>query len=446
MDKQKNFPKNFLWGASTAAHQVEGGNYNNWTVWELENAHELAKTAKHKLGQLPVWEDIKDQAQDPDNYVSGKAVEHYLRFKEDFDLLKSLNLNAFRFSIEWSRIEPREGDWDPEALRHYHECIDELKKRGIEPLLNIWHLTLPVWFADKGGFEKTKNLKHWQRFVNKIADEYGSEINHVITINEPNVYMTYSYMVGEFPPQKTSLVSSIRVYLNLIRAHKLAYKILKVANPKLQIGLAPQLANIQAKRPHNFFDEVATKTVRYLWNWFFLRRVRKQMDFVGINYYFTDYYKGFVWGKGNQIVRDDQERYLKILPGMKRFNASVPLSDLGVYMEPEGLYPILLRVWARYQKPIIITENGVADARDQYRQWWLEQSIIAMERALSEGVDVRGYFHWSLLDNFEWAYGWWPKFGLVEVDRANGMKRTIRPSALWFAGKIKKLKDTDQAR
>ena len=131
---------------------------------------------------------------------------------------------------------------------------------------------------------------------------------------------------------------------------------------------------------------------------------------------------------------------------MKRFNASVPLSDLGVYMEPEGLYPILLRVWARYQKPIIITENGVADARDQYRQWWLEQSIIAMERALSEGVDVRGYFHWSLLDNFEWAYGWWPKFGLVEVDRANGMKRTIRPSALWFAGKIKKLKDTDQAR
>src|SRR3990167_7518539 len=169
---------------------------------------------------------------------------------------------------------------------------------------------------------------------------------------------------------------------------------------------------------------MSTKIMRYFWNWWFYRRIRKQQDFVGFNYYNTDYYTGLV----------------------KLKNPTTPLNDLGKYMEPEGLYPLLLRAWARYKKPIFITENGVADARDQYRQWWLEQSIIAMERALSEGVDVRGYFHWSLLDNFEWAYGWWPKFGLVEVDRANGMKRTIRPSALWFAGKIKKLKDTDQAR
>ena len=430
-----------MWGASTAAHQVEGGNYNNWTVWELEHAQQLAKTAHRRLKHLPVWDEIKDKAEDPDNYVSGKGVEHYLRFREDFDLLTELNLNAFRFSVEWSRIEPREGEWDIEAVEHYHEYIAELKKRGIEPILNIMHLTLPTWFADKGGFEKGKNLKYWKRFVEKISYEYGGEVKYIITINEPNVYMTYSYLVGEFPPQKTGFITSTVVYVNLVRAHKSAYNILKSANPKLQIGIAPQLANIQAKRPHNFFDEFATKTVRYLWNWFFLRRIRLHMDFVGFNYYFTDYYKGFVWGKQSSLAHDDQERYLKILPGMKRFNASVPLSDLGVYMEPEGLYPLLLRAWTRYKKPIIITENGVADMHDDYRQWWLEQSIIAMERAISEGVDIRGYFHWSLLDNFEWAYGWWPKFGLVAVDREHGMKRTIRPSALWFAGKIKKIRN-----
>jgi beta-glucosidase/6-phospho-beta-glucosidase/beta-galactosidase len=108
-------------------------------------------------------------------------------------------------------------------------------------------------------------------------------------------------------------------------------------------------------------------------------------------------------------------------------------------MEPEGLYPLLLRVWARFKKPVIITENGVADATDEYRRWWIEESIVAMQRALSEGVDLRGYFYWSLLDNFEWADGWWPKFGLVSVDRAHGMKREVRPSAKWFASVIAKL-------
>jgi beta-glucosidase len=209
----------------------------------------------------------------------------------------------------------------------------------------------------------------------------------------------------------------LKVYWNLAQAHKSAYRILKARKKSLQIGLAAQLANIQAKRPHNYIDSTITHIMRYAWNWWFLNRVRRYQDFVGFNYYFTDYYKGF-----------------------RRVNPASPKNDLGWYMEPEGLYPIIMRLWRRYKKPIIVTENGVADARDEYRQWWLQETMVAMERAIGDGAEIRGYLHWSLLDNFEWKYGWWPKFGLVEVDREHGMKRTIRPSALWWAARLKKIR------
>jgi len=412
------FPKDFMWGASTASHQVEGGTINQWSVWELANASTLAKTAHRRLGHLPMWPEIQKQAEDPANYVSGVGVKHYERYEEDFDILKKLNLNAFRFGIEWSRIEPEEGKWDIAEIDHYHKYIDSLAERGITPMLNIWHWTMPTWFTDKGAFLYRRNLKYFDKFVEKLATEFGHKVKYFITINEPNVYANAGYFIGEWPPQQKSPFRSIKVYWMLTRAHKRAYKILKKENPELQIGIAAQLANIQAKRPHNFFDGLATKIMRYGWNWWFIRRIRHQQDFVGLNYYFTDYYTGMI----------------------KRVNPKVPLNDLGWYMEPEGLYPLLLRAWTRYRKPIIITENGVADMDDEYRRWWIEETIVAMTRALSEGVRIVGYFHWSLLDNFEWAYGWWPKFGLIEVDRKHDMKRTVRPSATWFADKLKHLK------
>ncbi|HSX27781.1 MAG TPA: family 1 glycosylhydrolase [Patescibacteria group bacterium] len=422
------FPPGFYWGASTAGHQVEGGNQDQWTIWELAHAKELAKNAAHKypmisreytISRLPIWQEAKDQIQDPNNYVSGTGVDHYRRFKHDFDLLEDLNLNAYRFSIEWSRLEPEEGKWDEEAFNHYREYIKELRSRKIEPFVNIWHTTLPTWFSDKGAFEKHANLLYWKRFIKKITDELLDEVKYVITINEPNVYATYSYLTGEYPPNKKDALQYSLVYWHLTRAHRAAYKIIKNKYPDIQIGIASQLANIQAKRPHNLLDEIITKWMRYFWNWWFFRRTRKEQDFIGFNYYFTDYY-----------------RFDK---GIRPTDPKVPLSDLGWYMEPEGIYPLLLRIWARYKKPIFITENGIADSKDQYRRWWIEETIVAMERAISEGVDLRGYFHWSLLDNFEWAYGWWPKFGLVEVDREHGMRRKIRPSARWFASRIKQL-------
>jgi beta-glucosidase len=416
-DIEKKFPAGFLWGASTSAHQVEGGNHNQWTVWELANAAKFAKTAEQRLGWLPNWNEVKSHAQDPNNYVSGRGVDHYNLYKEDFEILKKLNLNSLRFGIEWSRLEPKEGEWDLKALEHYSEYIAQLNKQGIEPILNLWHWTEPLWFTEKGGFKKRANLKYFYRFVEKVAHEYGKSLTYVITLNEPNVYASFSFLTGQWPPQEKNLWSCSVVYWHLTRAHKEAYRILKKANPKIQVGIAGQLANIQAKRPHNLFDEISTKSMRYVWNWWFLRRIRKQQDFIGVNYYFTDYYTGL----------------------FQRRNPKVPVSDLGWYMEPEGLYPLLIRVWAHYKKPIIITETGLADEKDEYRVWWIQESIVAMQRAISEGVDVRGYLHWSLLDNFEWSYGWWPKFGLVKVDRAHGMKREVRPSAKWFAAVIEKL-------
>lgn len=427
MITQQKFPKGFLWGASTASHQVEGGTVNQWSAWELAHAAKLTSTAEQRLSKTTSivksadWKDVKPLATDPDNYVSGDGIDHYNRYEEDFDLLEGLNFNSFRFGIEWSRVEPEEGVWNPEAVDHYHDYIDSLLARGITPVLNLWHWTMPTWFTDKGGFEKKENLPLFDDFVAKVAEEYGDKLKYVITLNEPNVYASFSYFNGEWPPQKKSAVTMLTVYRNLVQAHRRAYIILKANNPALQVGVAAQLANIQAKRPHNPLDGVITKTMRYAWNWWFLNRIKKHQDFVGINYYFTDYYKGL---NGKES------------PG-------VPLSDMGWYMEPEGLYPLLLRTWVRYRKPIIVTENGVADRKDQYRQWWIEETVLAMQRAMSEGVDLRGYMHWSLLDNFEWAYGWWPKFGLIEIDREHDMERKPRPSAIWFAQQLRVLRGMD---
>lgn len=412
MDRRHtNFPKHFFWGASTAAHQVEGGNHNQWTVWELAHAKEYAQTAHQHLSELHNWDEIKDRAEEPENYVSGKGVEHYKYYKQDFGLAQQLNLNAFRFTIEWSRIEPEEGKWDEKEIAHYREYIAELRRRKLEPFLTLWHWTVPVWFADKGGFEKKENLKYFDRFVRKVSEELVDDVEYVITLNEPNVDASFSYLVSLHPPAQKSLLKFAKVYWNLTRVHRRAYTILKKSKPSLDVGASMQLANIQAKRPHNYIDQLTTQWMRYFWNWWFLRRIRKHQDFIGMNYYFSDYYSGMG----------------------KRHNPRIPLNDMGWYMEPEGIYPLLLRTWSRFKKPIFITENGLADQNDQHRRWWIEQTVVAMERAISEGVELRGYFHWSLLDNFEWQDGWWPKFGLIEVDRENGMKRTIRPSAEWYA-------------
>ena len=169
---------------------------NQWSEWELAHATELARTAAKRCGWMPSWRAVRAQALDPENYVSGAGVDHYRRYEEDFDLLEELHMNSFRFSIEWSRIQPKEGAWNTEGIKHYHRYIRSLKKRDIEPVLNIWHWTMPTWFTNMGGFEKKGNVIYFEEFVRKIIEEFGPELRYIIVLNEPNVYTTFSYLTG----------------------------------------------------------------------------------------------------------------------------------------------------------------------------------------------------------------------------------------------------------
>ena len=412
-DTMKHVPDTFLWGASTAAHQVEGNTHNQWSEWEHRNAKRLAATAHKRLGHLPAWDRIARQATNPQNYISGTGVDHYNRYEEDFDIISELNMNAFRFGIEWSRIEPRQGEWDTAAIEHYKTYIAALKQRGITPVLTLWHWTMPTWFTDMGGFEKKANIAYFARYCAKIAELFAHDLTHVITLNEPNVYVGLSYGAGEWPPQRKVPLLMVTVYRNLVRAHKAAYQAFKQQNPAITVGIAAQLANTKPVNPRNILNKLTIRAKDYVANWWFLNRIKHSQDFIGLNYYFTEYI--------------DWRGRIK--------NPQQPVSDLGWYMEPQSIHEIMLKTWKRYQKPIIVTENGLADALDSQRTWWIDQTLQSLETALAQGVDVRGYLHWSLLDNFEWAYGWWPEFGLVHVDRAT-QKRTIRQSAMHYAAAI----------
>lgn len=415
------FPKRFLWGAATAAHQVEGGNHNQWSIWELENATALAKQARYKLSELPEWNSIAKQASSPSNYVSAKAVDHYSRYEEDFDLLQKMNFNAFRFSIEWSRIEPKEGEWNKEVVEHYRKYIAALKKRQIEPVMTLLHFTLPDWFASKGGFEKRRNIKYFLRYVRYIVTEIGGGVRYIVTLNEPEIYATQSYLTADWPPQKHKKWLWIQVINNQITAHNRAAKIIHAIRRGHKVSIAKNSAYYYPGDMSKL-TRLTTVLMQTMQDDYFLKRVIRHCDFVGVNYYFS-----------NRIY------------GTQIHNPNHDLSDLGWDMHPEDIQFALERLYQKYKKPILITENGLADMSDKKRKWWLAKTIVAMSEAMKHGVKLEGYLHWSLLDNFEWAYGKWPRFGLVAVDYKT-MERTLRPSAKWFATIVKKLrKDSNNA-
>lgn len=409
------------WGAATSSHQVEGKTHNQWTVWELEHAAEAAANAEGKYAHwLPSWPDIKDQATKPENYVSGIAVDHFERYEEDFDLAKQLNMNAFEFSIEWSRIEPEEGKWDEAAIEHYRAVIRALKQRGIEPFIKLWHWTNPVWFEQRGGLLKRKNVIYLVRYAEKIMSELHDQVDFVLTVNEPNVYAGLSYGGGAWPPGTNSKFKAIKVYRNLVRAHKLIYRQVKAIKPELMIGLSQHLTYFYTEK--GWLSRINIRLQSWLWNWWFLNRLKTTMDFVGVNYY-----------QSNRIT------------GLRTNNPNIKQNDLGWNMEPAHIEHVLTEVNRRFGKPVIITENGVADAKDQYRKWWLEETLGGIARAIKKGVNVQGYLHWSLLDNFEWADGFWPRFGLIEIDRST-MARKIRPSAQWFGEVIRTVRSRSAGR
>lgn len=418
MQKELKFPAGFLWGAATSSHQVEGGNYNDWTEWEKASAKQLAQDA---AGKWDEWQKEKFPGMfRPENYISGAACDHYHRFRDDYDMAKNLGQNAHRFSIEWSRIEPVEGRWDEVEIEHYREVLKALRERGLEPFVTLWHWTIPLWIRDKGGWEHKETIKYFLRYAEKIVDELGSEIKFWIPLNEPTVYVGMSYTIGAFPPCVKSFVRSGKVLKHLNEAHRQAYESIHAKlGEKAQVGSSYNLHFNLPKRAESLIDRLVVRLVGYIRDFRPVVVSIKHSDFIGLNYYFRDYFKFVGWGGKFGIIDLDNT------------GKNNDQTDLGWQVCPEGIYHILKKL-RTLDKPIYVTENGLADERDEKRERFIAEHLKNVHRAISEGVDVRGYFYWSLLDNFEWDKGWWPRFGLCAFDPVTQV-RTIRPSALKYA-------------
>ncbi|MBL8159767.1 glycoside hydrolase family 1 protein [Candidatus Saccharibacteria bacterium] len=415
MSKTKKSPSApFLWGASSSAHQIEGGTFNQWTVWEKNNAAVLAEQAKYLGRQYPDFKRLRPYITKPENYISGRLADHYNRYEADFDILEQLGLNAFRFSIEWSRIQPAsEHDWEDEAVDHYRRYLQSLKKRGITPVVTLWHFTHPVWFEAKGAFEQRRNIRYFVRYVQRLMQELGEDIEYVVPINEPDTYALESYARVEWPAPHPTRLNGLKVYWNLLAAHRQVYRLLKQQRGQhYQVGFNKGYA-------YYYTADGAWNSRLAAWGAYLLADdlvmalLRRQYDYVAVNYYFAVRLRGF------RVNNPPNE----------------PLSDMGWGMQPQYLAPVLVRLYRRCKKPILVTETGVADVDDKYRKWWITENLKALSAARKQGVKLIGYMHWALLDNFEWAHGRWPCFGLVAVNYAT-LKRTIRPSAKWYAAAI----------
>lgn len=414
---ENKFPHSFFWGSATSSHQVEGGNINDWSEWEKANAERLARDAKTKWQP---WQQEKfPEMFNPQNYISGRACDHYHRYEEDFDIAKQLGQNAHRFSIEWSRVEPQEGKFNEEAIEHYRNIILALRARGLEPFVTLWHWTNPLWIRDIGGWENKKTIEYFIRYVEKIVDSFGSEIKFWTPLNEPGSLVGMAYVKGAFPPQKRNLLLANRVFKNLMEAYREAYKLVHRKQKNVSVGIS-HYATYPTPYKNYLWNSLLVKIVDYIRNWRFLNSVGKFNDFIGIQYYHHDMIalttgKGKLWG------------FIDIR------NENKEITDMGWEIYPEGIYYIIKKA-VKYKKPIYITENGLADAGDEKRTRFMKETLKNVHRAIQEGVDVRGYFYWSLLDNFEWDKGFWPRFGLVEMDYKT-LERKIRPSA-WEYAKI----------
>ncbi len=407
------FPEGFLWGASSSAHQCEGHNHNDWVLWEKANAERLAVEAFRLIKTSPVWRQIEPQATKPSNYISGKAADHYSRYEEDFDLAQSLGMSAQRVSIEWSRIEPKDGRFSDKEIEHYRQVIKAIKDRGMEPFVTLWHWTLPVWVAEWGGWQRAETIQHYLRYCEKVVKELGGDVKFWITLNEPDVYTDFSYRRGVWPPQKKSFRTAYRVARHLIGAHTQAYRLIKQINPDAEVGLSKNNIHFDLRR-HWLVDYLLRHLSEAIWNNYFLNKIAKHQDFIGLNHYFRYQHK-------ESKIRLDRPH--------------VYHSDMGWELHPESIYYVLKNL-KRYNKPVYITENGVADRKDYFRGWYIENVVRAVHRAIEEGVDVRGYLHWALTDNFEWNSGFWPRFGLVEINYKT-FERTVRPSATAYSEIIK---------
>ncbi|HET9052380.1 MAG TPA: family 1 glycosylhydrolase [Candidatus Dormibacteraeota bacterium] len=413
MSGDLRFPEGFLWGCATAAHQVEGGLTNDWSEFE------------RRPGAIA------------DGGSARLACDHHARFREDLRLLAGLGNNAHRFGIEWSRIEPEEGRFDPAALEHYDAVVDECVALGLEPVVTLLHFTLPVWLARRGGVCAPDAPARFARAAAVCAARYGGRVRWWCTVNEPLVQATLGYLRGEWPPARRSLGACLAAVRGLLRMHAAAAAALRSvserAGREARIGCAHHVRGMRPARPSSLADAAVAAVPDHLFNRWWLRACREgrmlpplgtgstvaglagSLDWVGLNYYCDD------------LVRFDWRRPRELFT-RQYADPALPASSFGWAIEPDGLRRALHLVADVSGLPVLVTENGVADTADELRPRFLVDHVAAVHRAVEEGVDVRGYLHWTSMDNFEWAAGYTQRFGLVSVDRQT-LERSPKPSA-----------------
>lgn len=391
------FPRGFLWGTATAAHQVEGNNTNNnWWAWEQQEGRILQG---HKSGLACDW-------------WGG-------RWKEDLDRAAEAGQNAHRFSIEWSRIQPTPDQWDETALERYRSILRGMHERGLMPMVTLHHFSNPIWLEEQGGWENDDTPAKFAAFVRKAVDALKEYVSHWVTINEPNVYAYAAFNEGVFPPGKRNIGSTFHVMLNLVRAHAMAYKIIHEIQPESRVGLAMNylsifpataspldrfVAGVQSTIYNDLFPRAAKDgKVNFMYRTVRIPEAAHTQDFLGINYY-------------SRNVASFDLRAVSTLFGRMKHPEGVEESATGFIANvPEGFYEAMK--WGlQFNVPMIVTENGVEDHEDKMRPRYIVQHIQQMWRAVNFNWPVKGYFHWSLVDNFEWERGWTQRFGLWGLD------------------------------
>ena len=376
------FPDGFRWGTATAAHQVDGGTWNNdWWAWEHNPRSPCAE-------------------------ASGDACDHWNRWPEDLRLLADLGFQTYRFSLEWSRIEPEEGEFSTVALDHYRAMCEGCRELGLEPVVTFHHFTSPRWVAAAGGWADPTTAVRFGRFCERAARRLGDLMAGACTINEPNVVAFYGYRGGVFPPGERSSERRHQANHVFIEGHRRAVDAIRAAAPGVPVGLTLSMTDYQAVDG----GEERVQSMREPMEDVFLAATDGD-DFLGVQVYTR-----------MQVGPD----------GAVAPPKGARTTLMGYEFWPQALEACLRRAWSfTGGRPLLVTENGIGTADDTERIEYVEQALGGVLNCLADGLDVRGYTYWSALDNFEWAYGYRPTFGLIAVDRVTQV-RTPKPSAHWL--------------
>lgn len=394
--KDFKFPKGFAWGSATAGHQIEGDNiYSDF--WHNEQ---------------------KEHSLNPDYPVSGKACNSYELYEEDSKLLYELKHQVYRMSVEWSRIEPSEGDFRQSEVDHYIKVFESLRTRGIKICLTLIHFVVPQWFIEKGGFEKMENLVYFERYVNYIVPKVAQYIDSWCVLNEANMAVTSDKYIFK---------------MNSVRFHARAYHIIKQYSDK-PISTAHGFICMYGKRQGDKFDMAVQNYYDVLCNEYFFHAIRTgELVVPGCNAVYDEEIKGTCdyWAVNTYLRRMIDTRKKDNRGDRYRFSEIPLIPDMKFYINEFNPECIIQNLCRLRDKPVVITENGLSTDDDEFRIMWLVEYLSALRDVIDMGIDVRGYYYWSLLDNYEWG-SFRPRFGLVDVDRENGFKRTVKPSGYFF--------------